>query len=69
MPHQRFQRFDYQCILILVYIITDVGEIHGRLFDHRPILQGHIRAFVKEFEVFLELYQYIPFNLLPNDKF
>ncbi|XP_060595861.1 biogenesis of lysosome-related organelles complex 1 subunit 5-like [Ruditapes philippinarum] len=31
-------------------ILKDVWELHSRLFDHRPILQGHIRAFVKEFE-------------------
>uniref|UniRef100_A0A8D0GJC3 Biogenesis of lysosome-related organelles complex 1 subunit 5 n=1 Tax=Sphenodon punctatus TaxID=8508 RepID=A0A8D0GJC3_SPHPU len=31
-------------------IIKDVGEIHSRLLDHRPIIQGEIRYFVKEFE-------------------
>uniref|UniRef100_A0A8W8MKG5 Biogenesis of lysosome-related organelles complex 1 subunit 5 n=1 Tax=Magallana gigas TaxID=29159 RepID=A0A8W8MKG5_MAGGI len=29
---------------------TDLNEIHARLFDHRPILQGHINYFVREFE-------------------
>lgn len=28
----------------------NVLELHGRLFDHRPVLQGHITSFVKEFE-------------------
>ncbi|XP_032553352.1 biogenesis of lysosome-related organelles complex 1 subunit 5 isoform X2 [Chiroxiphia lanceolata] len=28
----------------------DVGEIYSRLLDHRPVIQGEIRYFVKEFE-------------------
>ncbi|MEE6465059.1 hypothetical protein FKM82_006438, partial [Ascaphus truei] len=28
----------------------DVGEIHSRLLDHRPIIQGETRYFIKEFE-------------------
>ncbi|XP_037236330.1 biogenesis of lysosome-related organelles complex 1 subunit 5 [Falco rusticolus] len=31
-------------------IIKDVGEIYSRLLDHRPVIQGEIRYFVKEFE-------------------
>ncbi|KAF6107635.1 biogenesis of lysosomal organelles complex 1 subunit 5 [Phyllostomus discolor] len=31
-------------------IIKDLGEIHSRLLDHKPIIQGEIRYFVKEFE-------------------
>ncbi|KAM5156897.1 biogenesis of lysosome-related organelles complex 1 subunit 5 [Mantella aurantiaca] len=31
-------------------IIKDVGEIHSRLLDHRPILHGETRYFIKEFE-------------------
>ncbi|XP_062425970.1 biogenesis of lysosome-related organelles complex 1 subunit 5 [Rhea pennata] len=31
-------------------IIKDVGEIHSRLLDHRPVIQGEIRYFIKEFE-------------------
>ncbi|XP_044150214.1 biogenesis of lysosome-related organelles complex 1 subunit 5 [Bufo gargarizans] len=31
-------------------IIKDVGEIHSRLLDHRPIIQGETRYFIKEFE-------------------
>ncbi|XP_052232799.1 biogenesis of lysosome-related organelles complex 1 subunit 5-like [Dreissena polymorpha] len=31
-------------------IIKDILEVHARLFDHRPILQGHLKAFIKEFE-------------------
>ncbi|XP_019377925.1 PREDICTED: biogenesis of lysosome-related organelles complex 1 subunit 5 [Gavialis gangeticus] len=31
-------------------ILKDVGEIHSRLLDHRPVIQGEIRYFVKEFE-------------------
>ncbi|XP_073423114.1 biogenesis of lysosome-related organelles complex 1 subunit 5 isoform X1 [Dendrobates tinctorius] len=28
----------------------DIGEIHSRLLDHRPIIQGETRYFIKEFE-------------------
>ncbi|NXD13703.1 BL1S5 protein, partial [Nothocercus nigrocapillus] len=28
----------------------EAGEIHSRLLDHRPVIQGEIRYFVKEFE-------------------
>ncbi|XP_060756081.1 biogenesis of lysosome-related organelles complex 1 subunit 5 isoform X2 [Neoarius graeffei] len=28
----------------------DVGDIQSRLLDHRPVLQGEIRYFVREFE-------------------
>ncbi|KFZ45638.1 Biogenesis of lysosome-related organelles complex 1 subunit 5, partial [Antrostomus carolinensis] len=28
----------------------DLGEIYSRLLDHRPVIQGEIRYFVKEFE-------------------
>ncbi|XP_036206123.1 biogenesis of lysosome-related organelles complex 1 subunit 5 isoform X2 [Myotis myotis] len=31
-------------------IIKDLGEIHSRLLDHRPVIQGETRYFVKEFE-------------------
>ncbi|XP_049998698.1 biogenesis of lysosome-related organelles complex 1 subunit 5 isoform X2 [Alexandromys fortis] len=31
-------------------VIKDLGEIHSRLLDHRPVTQGEIRYFVKEFE-------------------
>ncbi|XP_070534444.1 biogenesis of lysosome-related organelles complex 1 subunit 5-like [Ptychodera flava] len=31
-------------------IIKDAGQIHSRLLDHRPILQGELKFFVKEFE-------------------
>ncbi|CAO2595801.1 Biogenesis of lysosome-related organelles complex 1 subunit 5, partial [Lemmus lemmus] len=31
-------------------IFLDLGEIHSRLLDHRPVTQGEIRYFVKEFE-------------------
>ena len=32
-------------------IIKDLGEIHSRLLDHWPVIQGETRYFVKEFEV------------------
>ncbi|XP_063307814.1 biogenesis of lysosome-related organelles complex 1 subunit 5 [Pelobates fuscus] len=32
------------------HIIKDVGEIHSRLLDHRPFIQGETRYFIKEFE-------------------
>ncbi|XP_063154945.1 biogenesis of lysosome-related organelles complex 1 subunit 5 [Candoia aspera] len=31
-------------------IFKDVGEIYSRLLDHRPVIQGEIRYFIKEFE-------------------
>ncbi|XP_039609972.1 biogenesis of lysosome-related organelles complex 1 subunit 5 isoform X2 [Polypterus senegalus] len=31
-------------------IAKDVGDIQSRLFDHKPVLQGEIRYFVREFE-------------------
>nr|XP_004666207.1 biogenesis of lysosome-related organelles complex 1 subunit 5 [Jaculus jaculus] len=31
-------------------IVKDLGEIHSRLLDHRPVIQGETRYFVKEFE-------------------
>ncbi|XP_009876103.1 PREDICTED: biogenesis of lysosome-related organelles complex 1 subunit 5-like, partial [Apaloderma vittatum] len=30
--------------------LLDLGEIYSRLLDHRPVIQGEIRYFVKEFE-------------------
>ncbi|KAI8506096.1 biogenesis of lysosome- organelles complex 1 subunit [Branchiostoma belcheri] len=31
-------------------IVKDVGEIHARLLDHRPVVQGEIKCFIREFE-------------------
>ncbi|KAM9417373.1 biogenesis of lysosome-related organelles complex 1 subunit 5-like isoform 2-T2 [Salvelinus alpinus] len=31
-------------------IAKDVGDIQSRLIDHRPVIQGEIRYFVREFE-------------------
>ncbi|KAK1806422.1 hypothetical protein P4O66_004939 [Electrophorus voltai] len=31
-------------------IAKDVGDIQSRLLDHRPILEGEIRYFIREFE-------------------
>ncbi|XP_055964484.1 biogenesis of lysosome-related organelles complex 1 subunit 5 [Sorex fumeus] len=31
-------------------VIKDIGEIHSRLLDHRPVIQGETRYFLKEFE-------------------
>ncbi|NP_001091226.1 biogenesis of lysosome-related organelles complex 1 subunit 5 [Xenopus laevis] len=31
-------------------VIKDIGEIHSRLLDHRPVIQGETRYFIKEFE-------------------
>ena len=36
---------------ICFFLFLDILELHGRLFDHKPVLQGHISSFVKEFEV------------------
>ncbi|KAI0219230.1 Biogenesis of lysosome-related organelles complex 1 subunit 5 [Lamellibrachia satsuma] len=30
--------------------LKDIGEIHSRLFDHRPVVRGEISYFLKEFE-------------------
>ncbi|XP_051970434.1 biogenesis of lysosome-related organelles complex 1 subunit 5-like [Xyrauchen texanus] len=37
-------------------IIKNVSDIKSRLTDHRPVLQGEIRYFLKEFEVDLILF-------------
>uniref|UniRef100_A0A670ZGA3 Biogenesis of lysosome-related organelles complex 1 subunit 5 n=1 Tax=Pseudonaja textilis TaxID=8673 RepID=A0A670ZGA3_PSETE len=34
----------------VVIFLVDVGEIYSRLLDHRPVIQGEIRYFIKEFE-------------------
>ncbi|KAL2085472.1 hypothetical protein ACEWY4_018792 [Coilia grayii] len=31
-------------------IVKDAGDIQSRLIDHRPVIQGEIRYFVREFE-------------------
>ncbi|XP_060066826.1 biogenesis of lysosome-related organelles complex 1 subunit 5-like [Ylistrum balloti] len=31
-------------------VVKDISELHARLLDHRPVLQGHINYFIKEFE-------------------
>ncbi|XP_074656683.1 biogenesis of lysosome-related organelles complex 1 subunit 5-like [Tubulanus polymorphus] len=31
-------------------IIKDIGEVHGRLFQHHAVIQAEISFFVKEFE-------------------
>nr|XP_040565159.1 biogenesis of lysosome-related organelles complex 1 subunit 5-like isoform X2 [Lepeophtheirus salmonis] len=31
-------------------VAKDIFDIHDRLFNHRPFLQGEIRHFIKEFE-------------------
>ena len=31
-------------------LIKDLREIHSRLLDHRPVIQGETHYFVKEFE-------------------
>ncbi|KAK1172416.1 biogenesis of lysosome-related organelles complex 1 subunit 5 isoform X1 [Huso huso] len=31
-------------------IAKDIGDIQSRLLDHRPVVQGEIRFFVREFE-------------------
>ncbi|XP_041361727.1 biogenesis of lysosome-related organelles complex 1 subunit 5-like [Gigantopelta aegis] len=31
-------------------LFKDITVLHARLFDHRPIVQGHTNYFVKEFE-------------------
>ncbi|MBN3305028.1 BL1S5 protein, partial [Amia calva] len=30
--------------------VLDVGDVQSRLLDHRPVIQGEIRYFVREFE-------------------
>ncbi|XP_060045178.1 biogenesis of lysosome-related organelles complex 1 subunit 5 isoform X5 [Erinaceus europaeus] len=43
-------------------IIKDLGEIHSRLLDHRPVIQGETRYFVKEFECKQPLIQSVDSN-------
>lgn len=31
-------------------MIADLSDIHARLFNHRPFVQGEVRHFVREFE-------------------
>ncbi|XP_064597687.1 biogenesis of lysosome-related organelles complex 1 subunit 5-like [Liolophura sinensis] len=31
-------------------ILKDILEIHGRILEHRPVIQGDINFFIKEFE-------------------
>ncbi|KAJ8277540.1 hypothetical protein GJAV_G00076360 [Gymnothorax javanicus] len=31
-------------------IVKDVGDIQSRLLDHRPVIEGEIRFFIREFE-------------------
>ncbi|XP_028820793.1 biogenesis of lysosome-related organelles complex 1 subunit 5 [Denticeps clupeoides] len=31
-------------------ILKDVGDVQSRLVDHRPVIQGEMRYFVREFE-------------------
>lgn len=31
-------------------MFSDAADIYGRLFNHRPFLQGEVKHFVKEFE-------------------
>lgn len=49
--HKHFNIF---CVSLLSFI--DVGEIYSRLLDHRPVIQGEMRYFIKEFEVGLSLF-------------
>ncbi|OWF40144.1 biogenesis of lysosome-related organelles complex 1 subunit 5-like [Mizuhopecten yessoensis] len=32
------------------HIVKDIAELHARLLDHHPVLQGHVSYFIKEFE-------------------
>lgn len=32
------------------FMIADLSDIHARLFNHRPFVQGEVRHFVREFE-------------------
>ncbi|XP_075866579.1 biogenesis of lysosome-related organelles complex 1 subunit 5 isoform X2 [Microcebus murinus] len=43
-------------------IIKDLGEIHSRLLDHRPVIQGETRYFVKEFECKQLMIQSVDYN-------
>ncbi len=33
-----------------IVLCTDLVDLHGRLFNHRPFVRGEIATFVKEFE-------------------
>jgi len=32
-------------------LLTECGEVYGRLFDHKPVIRGEINFFLREFEV------------------
>ncbi|KAG5325173.1 BL1S5 protein, partial [Pseudoatta argentina] len=34
----------------MAFVIKDTGEIWGRLFDHRPFIQGEVTFFLREFQ-------------------
>lgn len=36
--------------MMMEKIVKDVGDIQSRLVDHRPVIQGEIRYFLREFE-------------------
>jgi len=38
------------CILLCV-VLSECGEVYGRLFDHKPVVRGEINFFLREFEV------------------
>lgn len=44
-----YKHFDIFHVSLLSF--ADVGEIYSRLLDHRPVIQGELRYFIKEFEV------------------
>lgn len=43
--------FDISVCCLFVLISADIGDTQSRLLDHRPVLQGEIRYFTREFEV------------------
>lgn len=41
----------FSLFLFIFFSLTDAGGIYARLLDHKPIVQGELKCFVKEFEV------------------
>lgn len=37
---------------VLFSLFAGVTDIHGRLLDHKPVIQSEIKYFLKEFEVY-----------------
>ncbi len=44
-----FLKFLFHFVMLLTSL-SDLFDVHGRLFNHRPFVQGEVRSFAREFE-------------------